>query len=60
MLITEQGGRATSYTEQAGQQVMDKDELTIRIDLARGDVSETVWTTDLSYDYIRINAEYRT
>jgi glutamate N-acetyltransferase/amino-acid N-acetyltransferase len=60
VLITEQGGRATSYTEQAGQQVMDKDELTIRIDLARGDVSETVWTTDLSYDYIRINAEYRT
>ena len=60
VLITEQGGRATSYTEQAGQKVMDKDELTIRIDLARGSVSETVWTTDLSYDYIRINAEYRT
>jgi len=60
VLITEQGGRAATYTEQAGQQVMDKEELTIRIDLARGDVSETVWTTDLSYDYIRINAEYRT
>lgn len=60
VLIAEQGGRAASYTEQAGQQVMDKEELTIRIDLARGDVSETVWTTDLSYDYIRINAEYRT
>ena len=60
VLIAERGGRAASYTEQAGQQVMDKEELTIRIDLARGDVSETVWTTDLSYDYIRINAEYRT
>ena len=60
VLIAESGGRAATYTEQAGQQVMDKEELTIRIDLARGGVSETVWTTDLSYDYIRINAEYRT
>lgn len=59
VLITEKGGRAASYTEQAGQQVMNKEELTIRIDLARGSTSETVWTTDLSYDYIRINAEYR-
>jgi len=60
VLIAEQGGRAGTYTEQAGQAVMHHEELTIRIDLARGDVSETVWTTDLSYDYIRINAEYRT
>ncbi len=60
VLIAELGGRAAIYTEQAGQQVMDQEELAIRIDLARGDVSETVWTTDLSYDYIRINAEYRT
>ncbi len=60
VLIAEQGGRAGTYTEQAGQVVMNQEELTIRIDLARGDVSETVWTTDLSYDYIRINAEYRT
>ncbi len=60
VLIAEQGGRAATYTEQAGQQVMNQEELTIRIDLARGDVRETVWTTDLSYDYIRINAEYRT
>ncbi|OUS10680.1 bifunctional ornithine acetyltransferase/N-acetylglutamate synthase [Gammaproteobacteria bacterium 53_120_T64] len=60
VLIAERGGRAASYTEQAGQQVMNQEELSIRIDLARGDVSETVWTTDLSYDYIRINAEYRT
>lgn len=60
VLIAEQGGRAATYSERAGQQVMDKEELTIRVDLARGGVSETVWTTDLSYDYIRINAEYRT
>jgi len=60
VLIAEQGGRAATYTEQAGQQVMNQEELTIRIDLARSNVSETVWTTDLSYDYIRINAEYRT
>ena len=60
VLISEQGGRAESYTEQAGQTIMSQDELTIRIDLARGSVSETVWTTDLSNDYIRINAEYRT
>ncbi len=60
VLIAEQGGRAGTYTEQAGQAVMNQEELTIRIGLARGDVSETVWTTDLSYDYIRINAEYRT
>ena len=60
VLIVEQGGRAGTYTEQAGQAVMHQEELTICIDLARGDVSETVWTTDLSYDYIRINAEYRT
>ena len=60
VLIAEQGGRAATYTEQAGQQVMNQEELRIHIDLARGDVSETVWTTDLSYDYIRINAEYRT
>ncbi|OUS02988.1 bifunctional ornithine acetyltransferase/N-acetylglutamate synthase [Gammaproteobacteria bacterium 54_18_T64] len=60
VLIAEGGGRALSYTEQAGQQVMDQEELTIRIELARGDIVETVWTTDLSYDYIRINAEYRT
>ena len=60
VLIAEQGGCATSYTEDDGQRVMDQDEFAIRIDLARGSVTETVWTTDLSHDYIRINAEYRT
>ena len=60
VLIAEQGGRAASYTEVLGQAVMDQDEISIRIFLNRGHVNETVWTTDLSYDYVKINAEYRT
>lgn len=59
VLVVENGGRAESYTEEAGQAVMNKDEITIRIDLGRGDCMETVWTTDLSHEYVRINAEYR-
>lgn len=58
--IVENGGRASSYTEEQGQAVMNKSEITILIDLARGEVSETVWTCDFSYDYVKINAEYRT
>jgi len=58
--IVRDGARAADYTEEAGQQVMDRDELTIRVVLARGDASERVWTCDLSYDYVKINAEYRT
>lgn len=59
VLLVEQGGRASTYTEEAGQSVVDQEEILIRIELARGDVSETVWTTDLSHDYVTINAEYR-
>lgn len=59
VLIVENGGRAASYTEEQGQAVMNQEEVQIRIELARGEISETVWTTDLSYDYIKINAEYR-
>jgi len=58
--IVENGGRADSYTEEAGQKVMDEQDITILIQLNRGDASETVWTTDFSYDYVKINAEYRT
>ena len=54
------GGRAPGYTEAAGQQVMDRQEMTIRVDLHRGPCSELIWTCDLSYDYVKINAEYRT
>ncbi len=59
VLIAERGGRAESYTEAAGAAVMKQDEITIRIDLGRGDASDRVWTTDFSYDYVKINAEYR-
>ncbi len=58
--IAEQGARASTYTEAAGQAVMDRDEILIRIVLGRGEWVETVWTSDLSHDYVRINAEYRT
>jgi glutamate N-acetyltransferase/amino-acid N-acetyltransferase len=57
--IVRDGGRDPDYSEEQGQRVMDRAELTIRIVLARGSVNETVWTTDLSHDYVRINAEYR-
>ncbi len=58
--IVEKGGRAQTYTEEAGQAVMDQEDITILIKLHRGDAAETVWTTDFSYDYVKINAEYRT
>jgi len=57
--LVEQGGRAPSYTEAAGSAVMAREEITIRIDLDRGEESATVWTTDLSHDYVSINADYR-
>ncbi|MDO6746902.1 bifunctional glutamate N-acetyltransferase/amino-acid acetyltransferase ArgJ [Gilvimarinus sp. 1_MG-2023] len=60
VLIVEQGGRAASYTEAQGQQVMDGERITITIDLGRGECQELLWTTDLSYEYVRINADYRT
>lgn len=58
--IVSGGGRDPGYTEEAGQRVMDQPEMTIRVVLNRGHSSEQVWTCDLSYDYVKINAEYRT
>lgn len=58
--IVRDGGRDAEYTEQRGQAVMTQDEITIRIELGRGGAVTTVWTCDLSYDYVKINAEYRT
>ena len=58
--VAEEGLVAPTYTEEAGAAVMRRDEFTVRIDLGRGQRRETVWTSDLSYDYVRINAEYRT
>ena len=58
--IIEKGELANSYSEKAGQEEMQKDELQFRLQLGRGDFDCTVWTTDLSHDYVKINAEYRT
>ena len=57
--LVEQGGRAAGYTEEAGSAVMAQPEITIRINLGRGEESATVWTSDLSHDYVSINADYR-
>ncbi|GGK07600.1 bifunctional glutamate N-acetyltransferase/amino-acid acetyltransferase ArgJ [Pseudomonas matsuisoli] len=58
--IASKGGRSASYTEAQGAAVMAQDEISIRIELGRGQCSETIWTTDLSHEYVKINAEYRT
>ena len=58
--IAKGGLVAAEYTEEAGAAAMAKDEFTVRVLLGRGEAADTVWTTDLSYDYVRINAEYRT
>ncbi len=58
--IVEEGGRAAQYNEAQGAAVMAQDEILIRVVLGRGSAAERVWTTDFSYDYVRINAEYRT
>lgn len=60
VLIVDQGARAASYTEDLGQQAMQSEDIEILVQLNRGNANETVWTTDLSYEYIKINAEYRT
>jgi len=58
-LVAERGGRAAAYTEDQGAAIMADAEITVRIDLARGNAQATVWTCDLSYDYVKINADYR-
>jgi glutamate N-acetyltransferase/amino-acid N-acetyltransferase len=58
--VAQDGLMCESYTDQQGTQVLAQDEFKISIDLGMGDAVETIWTTDLSYDYVRINAEYRT
>ncbi len=59
VMICQNGGVAPSYTEAAGKEVMSQPEITIHINLARGDAEDTVYTCDLSYDYVKINADYR-
>ena len=58
--VIDAGRRAPSYREEDGARVMKSDEITIRVELDRGDARTVVWTCDFSYDYVKINAEYRT
>jgi glutamate N-acetyltransferase/amino-acid N-acetyltransferase len=57
--VVTDGGRKASYQEADGARVMKQSEITVRIDLRRGSAQATVWTCDLSYDYVKINADYR-
>ena len=59
VLVAEKGGRAASYEEADGARVMAEAEIDVIVDLARGDAEATVWTCDFSYDYVKINADYR-
>lgn len=59
VLVAENGGRATSYREEDGQRVMQQSDITIRVVLNRGAANSTLWTCDFSYDYVKINASYR-
>jgi glutamate N-acetyltransferase/amino-acid N-acetyltransferase len=60
VLVAADGGRHPAYREADGQRVMKQPEITVRAALGRGDAQATVWTCDFSYDYVKINAEYRT
>ncbi len=57
--VASAGLMSATYTEAAGSAVLAQDEFKVAIDLGRGDAEEQIWTTDLSYEYVRINAEYR-
>jgi glutamate N-acetyltransferase/amino-acid N-acetyltransferase len=57
--VVEAGGRAASYTEELGQQAMKPEEISLCVTLGRGVESATAWTCDFSYDYVKINADYR-
>ena len=59
VLVAKNGGRHGDYVEADGQRVMKQSEITVRVLLGRGTAADTVWTCDLSYDYVKINADYR-
>ncbi|MFA5171839.1 MAG: bifunctional glutamate N-acetyltransferase/amino-acid acetyltransferase ArgJ [Sulfuriferula sp.] len=59
VLVAEHGGRAASYQEADGQRIMQQADITVRVVLNRGNANATLWTCDFSYDYVKINAEYR-
>jgi glutamate N-acetyltransferase/amino-acid N-acetyltransferase len=59
VFVVERGGRRSAYREEDGARVMAQDEITVRVHLHRGNAAATVWTCDLSHDYVSINADYR-
>lgn len=59
VLVAEQGGRAATYREEDGARTMKNHDITVAINLGRGNAAQTVYTCDFSYDYVKINAEYR-
>jgi glutamate N-acetyltransferase/amino-acid N-acetyltransferase len=59
VLVAKDGGRNPAYREEDGQRVMQQSEITVRVELGRGTAQSTVWTCDLSHDYVSINADYR-
>jgi len=59
VLVVEAGQRSVRYDENQARQVMSKPEFTVRVDLGNGDASAFIWTCDLTHDYVRINADYR-
>jgi glutamate N-acetyltransferase / amino-acid N-acetyltransferase len=59
VLVAKAGGRNPEYKEEDGQRVMKKAEILVRVELGRGNANATVWTCDLSHDYVSINADYR-
>jgi glutamate N-acetyltransferase/amino-acid N-acetyltransferase len=59
VLVAKDGGRNPAYREEDGQRVMKQSEITLRVELGRGTAQSTVWTCDLSHDYVSINADYR-
>ena len=59
VLVAERGGRAAAYKEEDGARIMQAAEISVRVNLGRGEVAATMWTCDFSYDYVKINADYR-
>lgn len=59
VLVAENGGRAASYEEASGARIMQAAEITVRVDLGRGEANANIYTCDFSYDYVKINADYR-
>ena len=59
ILVAEKGGRAANYKEEQGSAIMKESDILVRVVLNRGSATSTVWTCDFSYDYVKINADYR-